>query len=301
MRFWKKKTRQEPEVEAVFQKMRTILFPGGEQQIALETVEVISLLDDAVSHDSARDILVHAKSRALIATQFAGESEEAVQRCVDSVRAHSQGTLDRTMAEKVVVFAFQRLLDQQQMNPSGNRQATWAEMTKEEVLEISRVMAYRLARHQGRNDTDSQQLYNVDPVTYITAGMAHFLTGSKPGRPVNVENTHDAIELCSHVTGMVVLAYYVENHGPTAMPDPRETDRLAKEEVVQTLDLVRNKEAVRRYSDYDPSEARAAHEMQVPFNIALRLGETGLLKDSPGPTDARRRILKDVLSRLRGS
>ena len=52
----------------------------------------------------------------------------------------------------------------------------------------------------------------------------------------------------------------------------------------RTLDLVRNKDGVRRYSDYDPSEARAAHELQVPFNIALALGEIGLLKDPPGPT-----------------
>ena len=34
------------------------------------------------------------------------------------------------------------------------------------------------------------------------------------------------------------------------------------------------------------------------FNIALALGEVGLLKDSPGPTDTRRKILNDVVNRL---
>ena len=75
-------------------------------------------------------------------------------------------------------------------------------------------------------------------------------------------------------------------------------DRLAKEELDRTLDLVRDEDRVRGYSDYDPSEARAAHELQVPFNIALALSEIGLLKDPPGPTDARRKVLDDVVSRL---
>ena len=131
--------------------------------------------------------------------------------------------------------------------------------------------------------------------------MGHFLTGGQGGRTTKIETTQDAVELSLNVARMLILAHYVEKHGTASMPDPQETDRLAKEELERTLDVVRNKEAVRRYSDYDPSEARAAHEMQVPFNIALALGENGLLKDPPGPTDARRRILKDVLSRLRDS
>ncbi len=299
MSFWKRKKNQAPEVEAVFHKMRAATFPGGDEQIALETAEVASILDGSVSRESARDILVHAKVRALIATQSTRDSEEAVQRCIDSVHAHSQGRLNRAMAEKVAVFAFQRLIEQQHKKPSEVRAVTWMEMTKEEALEVSRLTAYTLARHQGRADTHPRQLYDVDPVMYITAAMEHFLTGGKGTLPTKIETAQDAVELALNVTRILILAYYVEKHGAAYTPDPQETDRLAKKELERTLDLVRNKEAVNRYSGYDPSEARAAYEMQVPFNVALALGEVGLLKDPPGPTDARRKILKDVLSRLR--
>lgn len=78
------------------------------------------------------------------------------------------------------------------------------------------------------------------------------------------------------------------------LPNPRELVSLAKEELERTLNLVRNKESVKQYSGYDASEARVAHELQVPFDIALTLGETGLLKDSPGPTDERRKIISDI-------
>ena len=98
-------------------KCRPPHFPGGEQQIAWEAAEVESLLDGSVSRDYAREMLVHAKGRALLAIRSAKDSEEAVQRCIDSVWKRSQGKLDRSMAEKVAVFAVQRLVDQHAMDP----------------------------------------------------------------------------------------------------------------------------------------------------------------------------------------
>ena len=203
------------------------------------------------------------------------------------------------MAEKVAVFAFQRLVDQHAMDRSTGGSVSWTEMTKEEALQVSRLTAYRIARHQGRTDADSQQVYDLDPETYILTAMAHYLTGSTDERRTKIETTQDAVELSLKVTSMLALAYHVEKHGAASLPNPKEIDRLAKEELERTLGLIRNKEAVRRYSDYDPSEAKAAHEMQVPFNIALALGEIGLLKDPPGPTDARHKMFKNVASRLR--
>ena len=298
MTFWKRTKKQQPQVDAAFRKMTTAAFPGGEQQIAQEAAEITSLLDGTVPRQYARDILVHAKVRALIAIQSASNSEEAVQRCIDSVGARSQGKLDRAVAEKVAVFAFRRLIDQQDKEASRGSPATWTEMTKEEALEVARLTAYRLARHQGRTNAASQQVYTVDPVTYITETAAQFLTRGKSGRPHKIKTTQDALELSLNVAGMLVVAYAVEKHGTASALESQDMDRLVKEELNRTLELVRNKECVRRYSDYDPSEARAAHEVQVPFNIALALGEVGLLKDSPGPTDTRRKILNDVVNRL---
>ena len=176
MTFWKRTKKQQPQVDAAFRKMTTAAFPGGEQQIAQEAAEITSLLDGTVPRQYARDILVHAKVRALIAIQSASNSEEAVQRCIDSVGARSQGKLDRAVAEKVAVFAFRRLIDQQDKEASRGSPATWTEMTKEEALEVARLTAYRLARHQGRTNAASQQVYTVDPVTYITETAAQFLT-----------------------------------------------------------------------------------------------------------------------------
>ena len=117
MRFWKRKEKLDPQVEAVFRKMTATLFPGGEQQIELEAAEVASLLDGSLSREYVREILVHAKVRALLAIQSARDSEEAVQRCIDSVYARSQGKLNRAMADKVAVFAFRRLIEQQNNKP----------------------------------------------------------------------------------------------------------------------------------------------------------------------------------------
>ena len=289
---WKRKKKPSPEVEAVFRKMSAAAFPGGEQQIALEAAEVESLLDGSVSRDYAREMLVHAKGRALLAIRSAKDSEEAVQRCIDSVWKRSQGKLDRSMAEKVAVFAVQRLVDQHAMDRSTGGSVSWTEMTKEEALQVSRLTAYRIARHQGRTDADSQQVYDLDPETYILTAMAHYLTGSTDEQRTKIETTQDAVELSLKVTSMLALAYHAEKHGAASLPNPKEIDRLAKEELERTLGLIRNKEAVERYSEYDPAEAKAARQMHVPFNIVLTLGKIGLLQDPPGPTNARRRMLR---------
>ncbi|MCY4427031.1 MAG: hypothetical protein OXC05_08375 [Halieaceae bacterium] len=298
MRFWKRKKSRQPQVEDVFRKMTTAVFPDGEHQIALETAEVAALLEDSVSQKDAREILVHAKGRALIALRPGRGREEAIQRCADSVHARARGKLDRTMAEKVAFFAFQRLIDQQGKPPLGGSSNTLSEMTKEEALKVSRVTAYRLARHQGRTVASSQKLYNIDPVTYITETMCHFLIRDKGGIQKKIETERDARELTLDIARMLVLAHYAGIHGTDAIPDSQEVGRLAMGELELTLSLLREKEAVRRHSGYDPSEARAADEMQVPFDIALTLGEIGLLKDPPGPTDVRRKILRDVVDQL---
>ena len=299
MRFWKRKKKPQREVDAIFEKMSKVAFPGGEQQITAEASEIVSLLDNRVSKDYAKDILVHAKGRALLALQSSNDITEALQRCIDSVYTRSQGRLDRAMAEKVAVFALQRLAEQQQNPSSPDDEIAWAEMTKEESLEVSRVTAYRLARHQGRTDADNQEFYDLDPLTYIIAAMGYFLSRNKDGEPTKIKTERDAIELCMDVARTLALAYYVEKNGTASTPDARDVDRLAKHEVERTLELLRNREAVKHYSNLDPSEARAAHEMQVPFDVALTLGEIGLLKDNPGPTHSRRKLISDIVSGLR--
>ena len=113
MRFWKRKKKPQREVDAIFEKMSKVAFPGGEQQITAEASEIVSLLDNRVSKDYAKDILVHAKGRALLALQSSNDITEALQRCIDSVYTRSQGRLDRAMAQKVAVFALQKLAEQQ--------------------------------------------------------------------------------------------------------------------------------------------------------------------------------------------
>ena len=78
------------------------------------------------------------------------------------------------------------------------------------------------------------------------------------------------------------------------MRTPDEVERLAHRELELTFSLIRDPDGVAPYSDYDVSEARAAHEEQVPFDVALRLGDIGLLKDPPVPTVSRRRSLSEA-------
>ena len=101
-------------------------------------------------------------------------------------------------------------------------------MTKEEALQVSRLTAYRIARHQGRTDADSQQVYDLDPETYILTAMAHYLTGSTDERRTKIETTQDAVELSLKVTSMLALAYHAEKHGGCLLPNPKEIDRLRR-------------------------------------------------------------------------
>ena len=177
------------------------------------------------------------------------------------------------------------------------RTAPFPELTKAEALEVARITAFRLARHLGRANADTQQAYSFDPVTYITTTMHHFLTSWKNGRPKKIKTQQDAVELSLDMIEVLVLTDFMEKFGEQSIPAPQELHRLTKLELECTLNLMRNKEVFKQYSDYDVSEARAAHDMQVPFDIALTLGEIGLLKDPSGPTDARRKIIANVMKR----
>ena len=57
-------------------------------------------------------------------------------------------------------------------------------------------------------------------------------------------------------------------------------------------------ELLASYPELDPSDARATHDLQVPFAVARRLGEVGLLRDPPGLMQSRRKSLSDALRRL---
>ena len=294
MKFWKGRKTRQRQVDDVFRKIMTASFPGGERQIELEAAEVVSRLQDDVSRSDARDILVYAKGRAAIALQSAKDRGEALQRCIDSVRVRSQGRLSQTQAEEVAVFAFQRLLDQQGEPSDGSGSRTWAEMTKEEALVVSRITAYRLARHQGRNDPRSRQSYEIDPETYIIQAMGYFLIADEAGPQKRIETRRDALELSWKLAVMLVMSYYIQKHGANTMPDRQTGDRLAQGELELTLALVRKQHAAKRYSDYDPLESSAARQMHVPFDIALTLGEMGLLKDASGPLDGRRKMMRSL-------
>ena len=171
-------------------------------------------------------------------------------------------------------------------------------MTKEEALLVARITAYRLARHFGRTDAQVQHVYDLDPRLYIARLAQHLLTRDADGRPKKIETRRDAHDLCLNVASSLVLACVVNDNNANSTPDPSEIDRLAREELELTFSLLMRSDDLASYSDFDPSEARAAHDLQVPFAVALRLGEVGLLKDPPGPTASRRKSLTDALRRL---
>ena len=297
MRFWRRKKRRKSEIDAIFGKMATAVFPGGETQIALETQAIVSLLDGRFSEEDARDIWVHAKGRALLAVQSATAGEEALKKCTQSVMIRSHA-LNQDMAQKVALYAFQRLVDQQNKSPVQGGEATWEGMTKEEALEVARITAYRNARNKGRTNSELQEAYDLDPAIVIMAFVKELLVGDKNNSRKIIKTESDALGLALKMARQLVLSHFVETGDGSSLPSAQEMDRLAKRELELTLQLVRNKEAVEQYSDYDVSEARAAHELQVPFNIALRLGETGILKNRAGPTSARRKVIADVLGHL---
>ena len=301
MRFWRHKKTPKQQVEAVFRKMANAAFPGGEEQIERETSEVVLLLQDRISHDDARKVLVHSKGRLLIASQSANDDNTMVQRSVDSILLRWPEILDRSSAEEVALFAYGRLLDQLRSVKQGSSTSSWTEMSKEEALLVARITAYRVARHQGRTRSDVQNAYDLDPVLFILELASDYLTGDLYTQKKKIKTRSDALERSLAVARLLALVYQAEKTGAGASRDPEEIDRMAKEEIELTLSLLREPDRVGSYTDCDPSEARAAGNLDVPFYTALRLGEIGLLRDPPGPTDSRRRILSRVLGQPEGS
>ena len=298
MPFWKRKKRGQSEIDALFGKLAAAAFPGGERQIALESDAVISLVDGKISPADAREVLIHAKGRALIAVQSATHGEEALRRCTESVRMRSRGKLSPAAAERVALYAFQRLIDQQDEMPVPAPSNPGQEMTQEEALKVARINAFRIARRWARTNADVRPAYNMDPKIVTLRYSLVLLTGDKNEKRKPIESDNDARERAVDVTTQLVLAHFAESGAAGSLPDPRKLESLTQEELQRTLELVRNEDSVRQYSDYDVSEARAAQEMHVPFDIVLSLGETGLLKDPPVSTDGRRKIMADILGSL---
>lgn len=292
----------QPEVPAaVFRKIANDAFPGGDAQIAQEAAELAALLRGRVSQTKARDILVHAKGRILIALRSHNltDGQEAFRRrCVHSILMRSPDDLDQAAAEDVVAFACRRLIAQLRQS-SQDAQATLPRMTKEEALLVARVTAFRLARHMGRTDPQVSNVYDLDPKLYIASAAQQLLAQEFPGRPKKIDTQHDALKLCLNVAETLALAAHVEANDTGPAPDSKRIDRLARQELELTLSLVRKVDEVAPYRDFDASEARAAQDLQIPFAVALRLGQIGLLRDPPGPNESRRRSLNDALRRLR--
>lgn len=174
-----------------------------------------------------------------------------------------------------------------------------ADVTKEEALLVARITAYRLARHLGRTDARVQHVYDMDPKLYISQLAQQFLAHDLKGRPKKTETRRDAHDLCVNVASSLVLACHGDNNHAESIPDSAEIDRLVHEELELTLSVLMRADDLAPYSDFDPSEARAAHDLQVPFAVALYLGEVGLLKCPPDPTESRRKSLSDALRRVR--
>ena len=297
MRWWKRRKKRKLEVEAVFRKLADASFPGGSDQIAQEATEVAGLLQGRISQAQAKETLIHAKGRILIALRSASDDGEAVRRCADSIRLRWPRKFDQAAADEVASFAYRRLIekDQQSRQPATT---ILADMTKEEAHLVARITAYRLARHLCRTNAEVQHGYNLDPTLYISQLAQRLFTHDFEGRPKKIETRRDAHNLCINVASTLVLSCYADSKDADSIPDPAEINRLAHEELELTLSALMRMEDLPSYSDFDPSEARAADDLQVPFNVALHLGEVGLLKCPPGPTESRRKSLSDALRRL---
>ena len=296
MGFWRRRNRGKSEIDAIFSKMAAAAFPGGESQIALETQAVVSLLDGRFSEEDARDIWIHAKGRALLAVRSASTGDEALKTCTQSVMNRSHA-LNQDMAQKVSLYAFQRLVDQQNKSPVQGMTATWEGMTKEEAREIARITMYRIARYQGRTMSKLQEAYAFDPEFVIMAIAKELLDGQKTVSLKKINTEGYELEFALNMARRIVLV--AEDGGSSR--SAQEIDRLAKRELELTLQLVRNKESVEQYSDYDVSEWAAAQGLYVPFEIALRLGEIGILRNRPGPTSGRRNSMADIIGRMDAS
>ncbi len=295
MGWWKRRRKHQPQVQAVFRRMASVAFPGGDNQIAEEAAEVVDLLQDQVSQVRAREILVHAKGRILIALRSASDDKEAVRRCAGSIQRRWPKELDHATAEQIASFACRRLVDQHSQSHQ-DLDASLANTTKEEALLVARITAYRLARHLGRTNAQVQQVYDLDPMLYIMRLAQDLITPCLKGRPKKIQTRRDAHDLCLNLASLLALAPHVDDNDASSAPDPEEIDRLAREELELTLSLLMEYDESASYADYDPSEVRAAHELNVPFDLALRLGEVGLLKDPPGPTESRRRSMNDAFN-----
>ena len=297
MRWWKRRKKHQLRVDAVFRKMTSAAFPGGDNQIAEEAAEVAVLLQNRVSYTRAKEILIHSKGLILIALRSASDDIQAVSRCAHSMQKRWSKELDQSTAEQIASFAYRRLVGDLRQSRQ-DRITSLSDMTKEEALLVARITAYRLARHIGRTDAQVRHVYDLDPSLCIADIAQHFLTHEFEGRPKKIDTQRDALNLCIDVASMLVLACHVEGDNADPAPDPKEIELLARKELALTLSLVRDADDIVSYQEFDPSEARAANDLQVPFAVALRLGEVGLLKDAPGPTESRRKNLTDTLRRL---
>lgn len=162
------------------------------------------------------------------------------------------------------------------------------QLSDEEALSIARISAYRIARHQGRNDDELTDAYTLDPMMVILAHASQFLLSAKE----KIGNAEDAIELAFSMVKLLI-AYHVKQK-TNYIPDDIEFERLAILELNKTVELLKFAENISEYSNYDVAEKRAASELHVPFKVALRLGEIGALRDDHEPTIGRKKIFESM-------
>ena len=292
MAFWRRKKKIDPEVGQVFEKMNMTLFPGGKAQIESEAATLAKVLGSRISGGSARRMLVHAKSLALISSQSATTDGEVVRRLTTMLqRKYGLSEMDAKGAGRLVFDTLVKQLASSEQSSSGR----WNNMTKDEALLVARLMAYRVARHQGRNSDRNREIYGVDPSTYIMTVMSETLVGDRGNK---IETREEAAHLAFRMTGMLV-AYHLEaqKDGGESGIGEQQLETFLNNELEITLSLIRNGNSGKGYSKYDPGEARAAAEMQVPFEIALALGERGLLRDDPEPTPGRSELIRRITGR----
>lgn len=114
MWFWRKR-----KVERIFDKMFKKSFPGEEKQLEAEAGQLFSLLNQKVSLDEAKTILVHAKARLLIQNISAnyGEinqtTEEARANVTESIRIRSHEKLTQEESNKVLDFVMNKFIEGQ--------------------------------------------------------------------------------------------------------------------------------------------------------------------------------------------
>ncbi|MCY3817866.1 MAG: hypothetical protein OXH52_00675 [Gammaproteobacteria bacterium] len=163
--FWRKRGKARV-VEEVFRKAARAVFPGGQRQIDAEAAELFARLEQRVSLDEARQILIHAKGRVFIGLQAPSRSEDTAKHCVESIRVRAGGALDEAMARDVYEFVVQRMIEGAQakghvVGGAGSLSGTQARQA-DHVVEVGASTAragidfeYRwLERHFGTRDKD---------------------------------------------------------------------------------------------------------------------------------------------------